>query len=77
MASSPKQSSSIVTQPTSLGVNDANVAELSQALQSSLSLGANKDLLGQNTGLESRPKASLQAGEDGKERENGASVRKG
>ena len=39
VASSPKQSSSIVTQPTSLGVNDTNVAELSQALQSSLSLG--------------------------------------
>jgi len=76
VASSPKQSSSIVTQPASLGVNDTNVAELSQALQSSLSLGTNKDLLGQNTCLESRPKASLQAGEDGKERENGALLEK-
>ena len=72
VSSSPKQSSSFVTQPTSLGVNDTNVAELSQALQSSLSLGTNKELLEQNTCLESRPKASLQAGEDGKERENGA-----
>ena len=76
VASSPKQSSSIVTQPTPLGVNDTNVAELSQALQSSLSLGTNKELLEQNTCLESQPKASLHAGEDGKERENGALSKK-
>ena len=52
------------------GVNDTNVAELSQALQSSLSLGTNKDLLGQDTCLENWPKASLQASENEKEREN-------
>ena len=33
VASSPRQSQSIVTQPTALGVNDTNVAELSRALQ--------------------------------------------
>ena len=76
VASSPKQSSSIVTQPTSLGVNDTNVAELSQALQSSLSLSTNKELIEQNTCLESQPKASLQVGEDGKERENDAQLEK-
>ena len=72
VSSSPKQSSSTETQLTSLGVNDTNVAELSQALQSSLSLGTNNDLLGQNTRLESWPKASLQASENEKERENAA-----
>ena len=65
-----KQSSSIVTQLTSLGVNDTNVAELSQALQSSLSLGTNKELLKQNTCLGSQPKTSLQASANGKEREH-------
>ena len=72
VAPPPRQSSSIVTQPTSFGVNDTNVAELSQALQSSLSLGTNKELLEQNTGLESLPKASLRASADEKEGENGA-----
>ena len=54
-------------------MNDTNVAELSQGIQSSLSLGTNKELLEQNTcfwrGL---PKASLRASADGKEGENGA-----
>ena len=72
VCSSPKQSSTTETQLTSLGVNDTNVAELSQALQSSLSLGTNKDLLRQNTRLESWPKASLHATENEKERENAA-----
>ena len=53
-------------------MNDTNVAELSQALQSSLSLGTNKELLEQNTCLESLPKASLRASADEKEGENGA-----
>ena len=38
--------------------------------------GTNKELLEQNTCLESQPKASLHAGEDGKERENGALSKK-
>ena len=76
VASPSKQSSSIVKQPTSLGVNETNVAELSQALQSSLSLGTNKELLEQTTCLESRPIASFQAGEEGKEKDNDALVGK-
>ena len=72
VCSSPKQRSSTETQLTSLGVNDTNVAELSQALRSSLSLGTSKDLPSQNTCLESWPKASLPASENEKERENAA-----
>ena len=70
VASSPRQSSSIVTQPTSLGVNDTNVAELSQHLQSSLSLGTNKELPEPNTCLESLPMASRRASADQKEKGN-------
>ena len=72
VASPSRKISSKGTQLTSLGVNDTNVAELSQALQSSLSFSTNKELLEQNTRLESRPKTSLQASADEKERENGA-----
>ena len=53
VASSPRQSQSIVTQPTALGVNDTNVAELSQALQSSLSLDTNTGLPQPNASVES------------------------
>lgn len=50
----------IISQPTSLGVTDTNVAELSQALAwAKYSLGESAE-------------GSLQNGEDGKERENGA-----
>ena len=56
-----RQSSSLVTQPTPLGVNNINVAELSQALQSSLSLATNKEMLERNTCLENMPKSSLRA----------------
>ena len=64
VASSPRQSSSSVTQPTALGVNDTNVAELSQALQSSLSLDTNTQLPKPNTCVESPPKVSCEASAD-------------
>ena len=70
VASSPRQSSSSVTQPTALGVNDTNVAELSQALQSSLSLDTNTQLPKPNTSVESPPKASCEASADEHEKEN-------
>ena len=70
VASSPRQSSSSVTQPTALGVNDTNVAELSQALQSSLSLDTNTQLPKPNTCVESPPKASCEASADEHEKEN-------
>ena len=41
VASSPRQSQAVDTQLTALGINDTNVAELSQALQNSLSLDTN------------------------------------
>ena len=69
VASSPRQSSSIVTQPTALGVNDTNVAELSQALQSSLSLGTNTELPKPNTCVESLPRDSCRASADENGRE--------
>ena len=70
VASSPRQSSSSVTQPTALGVNDTNVAELSQALQSSLSLETNTQLPKPNTCVESPPKVSCEASADEHEKEN-------
>ena len=70
MASSPRQSLSSVTQPTALGVNDTNVAELSQALQNSLSLDTNTQLPKPNTSVESPPKASCEASPDEHEKEN-------
>ena len=70
VASSTRQSQSIVTQPTALGVNDTNVAELSQALQSSLSLDANTQLPKPNTGAEILPKVSCEASADEHEKGN-------
>ena len=70
VASSPRQSSSIVTQPTALGVNDTNVAELSQALQSSLSLDTSTPLPKPNTCVESLPKVFREASADEQEKEN-------
>ena len=64
VASSPRQSQSIVTQPTALGVNDTNVAELSQALQSSLSLDTNTGLPQPNASVESPPKVSSEVHAD-------------
>ena len=75
VASPPRQSSPIVTQPTSLGVNDTNVAELSQHLQSSLSLGTNKGSPEPNTCLESLPMASHRASTDQKERGNATNAK--
>ena len=70
VCSSPKQRLPTETQLTSLGVNDTNVAELSQALRSSLSLGTSKKWHSQNTCSENWPKASLSASGKEKEREN-------
>ena len=75
VASPPRQSSPIVTQPTSLGVNDTNVAELSQHLQSSLSLGTNKGSPEPNTCLESLPMASHRASTEQKERGNATNAK--
>ena len=58
VASSPGQSQSIVTQLTALGVNDTNVAELSRALQSRLSLDTNTGLSQPNARVESPPRVS-------------------
>ena len=70
VASSPRQSQSIVTQPTALGVNDTNVAELSQALQSSLSLDTNTPLPKPITETKSTPKVSCEANADEQEKGN-------
>ena len=70
VASSPRQSQSIVTQPTALGVNDTNVAELSQALQSSLSLDTNTGLPQPNASVESPPKVSSEVHADEHEKRN-------
>ena len=64
VVSSPGQSQSIVTQPTVLGVNDTNVAELSRALQSSLSLDANTRLSQPNARVESPPRVSSEVHAD-------------
>ena len=64
VVSSLRQSLSIATQPTALGVNDTNVAELSQALQSSLSLDTNAQLPKPNTCVESPPKIAGEGGAD-------------
>ena len=70
VASSPRQNLSIVTQPTALGVNDTNIAELSQALQSSLSLDTDTQLPKPNTCVGSPPKVSCEASADEQEKEN-------
>ena len=75
VASPPRQSSPIVTQLTSLGVNDTNVAELSQHLQSSLSLGTNKGSPEPNTCLESLPMDSHRASTEQKERGNATNAK--
>ena len=70
--SSTKQRSSSETQLTSLGANDTNVAELSQALRSSLSLGSSRKLQGLNAYSEDRPRDSPLVIGDGKEKEDNA-----
>ena len=70
VVSSPGQSQSIVTQPTVLGVNDTNVAELSRALQSSLSLDANTGLSQPNARVESPPRVSSEVHADEHEKRN-------
>ena len=70
VASSPRQSQSIVTQPTALGVNDTNVAELSRALQSSLSLDTNTGLTQPNASVESPPRVSSEVHADEHEKRN-------
>ena len=60
----------LVTQPTALGVNDTNVAELSRALQSSLSLDANTELSQPNARVESPPRVSSEVHADEHEKRN-------
>ena len=70
VASSPGQSQSIVTQLTALGVNDTNVAELSRALQSRLSLDTNTGLSQPNARVESPPRVSSEVHADEHEKRN-------
>ena len=68
--SSTKPRPSVGTPLTSLGANDTNIMELSQALKSSLSLGSGKKSHGQSASVEDRPKDSPLAFRDEKEKEN-------